>query len=174
MENPVIRRSRISQMTGGKISISRAIAKHPRILESPDPLYSQRTQFSTASKSPYLNNPKSLNNDFHNSKNWLRLGSFSPYFAPFSSCPSRCVTLPPASPCAPIHSTSTPITPSVSAGNSSFAKRTQQPLENKAPLHLQTPAPGFYKTNPICTRNCQTNLRTRRPIPRPCTIEVSS
>jgi hypothetical protein len=29
--------------------------------------------------------------------------------------------------------------------------RTQQPLENRAPLHVQTPAPVFYKTNPMRT-----------------------
>jgi hypothetical protein len=158
METPVIRRPRILQTAGEKISISRAIAKHPRDPESPDPRYSQRTQFSKARKSPDLNNPKSLtNNDFHNSQNWFHLGSFLPNFAPFPSCPGSCVTAPPHPP-----------------RKCFFTKRAQQPLKNRAPLNLQTPAPVFYKTNPICTRNCQTNLRTRRPIPLPCTIEVSS
>ena len=150
MENPVIRRPRILRTTGEKISIRRAIAKHLRAPESPDPLYSQRTQFSTARKSPYLNKSRLLTDDFHNSQNWLRLGSFSPYFEPFSSRPGSSVT--------PLSQLSR---------KCFFAKRTQKPVENKGPLRLQTPAPIFYKTNPICTRNCQTNPRTRRPISLP-------
>jgi membrane protein DedA with SNARE-associated domain len=31
-------------------------------------------------------------------------------------------------------------------------QRTQRPLENRAPLHVQTPAPVFYKTNPMRTQ----------------------
>jgi hypothetical protein len=61
---------------------AREAALRPAIAKSAK---SKRTQFSTGLQSRHLPVPETLTNDFHNSENWLRLGSFSPYFAPFCS-----------------------------------------------------------------------------------------
>jgi hypothetical protein len=153
MENPVIRRPRTLQTAGEKISIRRAIAKHPRTPEPPDPLYSQRTQFSTAWKSPCLNNPKSLNNDFHNSQNWFRLGSFPPNFAPFPSC----------------------LTPAPQPSRKCFfAKRTQRHFKNRAPRHVANARARFLQNKPSPHAKLPNEPENPPSHPTPMHIEVSS
>ena len=85
METSVTQRPRILQMPNEKISISRAIANPPCARPSRNRRNQKRTQFSTGLQSRHLPVPETLTHDFHNSENWLCLGSFSPYFAPFSS-----------------------------------------------------------------------------------------